>query len=131
MKALVVDDSYGCRSLIEAILQRMGHSVDMAGNGRDGVLKYVKAAEEGEPYDFVTMDNVMPIMDGIQAARSIRTYETNHAELKRAYLCFVTSDIACHNCFLQNYTLDSLTGFIQKPMDILCFISVVRDASER
>lgn len=131
MKTLVVDDSYGCRCLVEAVLQQMGHQVEMAENGRDGVLMYQKAAEGGAPYDFITMDNIMPVMNGIDAARSIRAFEADHSDLKRATLCFVSSDHECHSSFMDEFQRDSLTSFIFKPMNLLCFISLVREAAER
>lgn len=72
MRALVVDDQGACRKLLQGLLSRMGHRVDCAENGRDAVLLYIHAAEQGQPYSFIAMDNEMPVMSGRLAVEMIR-----------------------------------------------------------
>jgi CheY-like chemotaxis protein len=123
MKTLVVDDHPGCRMMIQEILKRMGHHTDSAENGRDAVIMYVKAAENGEPYEFVSMDNEMPIMNGLQAFEMIRAFEVEHSQITRSSkICFVSSDDLC--CCKIKKT-DSNTDFIAKPLDIIKFIELV------
>ena len=52
------------------LLERMGHRVDIAGNGRHAV-----AAVQKVDYDLVLMDCQMPEMDGYAAAQAIRGLE--------------------------------------------------------
>ena len=67
-KILVVDDALFMRSMIKDILASSGkyQVVGEAGDGQEAIRKY----EELQP-DLVTMDIVMPIMDGIEATREI------------------------------------------------------------
>ena len=52
------------------ILQRWGHEVVLAQNGREAVEQYV-----GSTFDVVLMDIQMPIMDGFEATAAIRLCE--------------------------------------------------------
>ena len=66
-RVLVVDDSALIRSNIRGILQREGfHVAGEAANGHEAVAQF----KELRP-DIVTMDVVMPEMDGIQATSAI------------------------------------------------------------
>lgn len=65
---LVVDDSSPMRRALRGILERSGFVVvGEAGNG----IEAIKLFRELKP-DLVTMDIVMPQMDGVQALRTIR-----------------------------------------------------------
>ena len=68
MTVLIVDDALFMRSMIRDILLGTGRFqiVGEASNGREAVQKY----EELKP-EVVTMDIVMPELDGIEATREI------------------------------------------------------------
>jgi two-component system, chemotaxis family, chemotaxis protein CheY len=63
---LVVDDAVVMRMMIKNILTKSGYSVVEAESGIDAVEKY----KANRP-DAVTMDMVMPDMDGIAAVKQI------------------------------------------------------------
>ena len=64
---LVAEDNESNRELLERILAKLGHRVEVVVNGREAV-----AAVERQPFDVVLMDVRMPIMNGIQALQAIR-----------------------------------------------------------
>jgi len=70
-KALIVDDVEINRYILNAMLSRIGLISDLASNGQDAVDK-VKNNE----YDIVFMDCRMPIMDGYEATKQIRSLGT-------------------------------------------------------
>ena len=69
IRVLVVDDAMFMRSMIKDILHNAGGRYEVVGeasNGREAIAKY----RELQP-ELVTMDIVMPQMDGIEATREI------------------------------------------------------------
>ena len=66
-RILVVDDTVGNTSMLVSLLEPLGFKVDTAFNGEDAL----NAARERQP-DLVLMDLVMPVMDGLEAARLMR-----------------------------------------------------------
>lgn len=70
LKVLVVDDEKTSRRLLEVLLERSGHSVDVAGSGIEAVEQFKRGN-----YDLVMMDLNMPEMTGIEAASRIRELE--------------------------------------------------------
>ena len=70
-KILIVDDTLFMRTLLKNILFSGGHTiVGVAGDGEDGVTKY----KELKP-DLVTMDIVMPKLNGIEALKAIKEFD--------------------------------------------------------
>ncbi len=72
-KVLIVDDTKFMRNILASILKKK--DLDVVGeavNGREAVEKY----KELKP-DLVTMDIIMPEVDGIQAVREIIKFDPN------------------------------------------------------
>jgi len=67
MKILVVDDSPTIRAALKGLLERMGHTVVEANDGKEALQIY----RHDRP-GLVLIDVVMPIMDGYESARHMR-----------------------------------------------------------
>jgi signal transduction histidine kinase/CheY-like chemotaxis protein len=67
LRVLVTDDDQLTRTVMKKLLVKLGHSVDLAVNGRNCLEKLASA-----PYDLLLIDNMMPVMTGIDAIRNIR-----------------------------------------------------------
>jgi len=71
MKILLVDDTKTERLILTSILEKMGHSVVTAENGKQAVSLY-----HSEKPELVLLDVIMPEMDGHEAARQMRKDES-------------------------------------------------------
>lgn len=69
---LLVEDNVVNQRIAMAMLTKMGHRVDLAENGSEGLEQALSAWREGRPYDLVLMDMNMPVMDGYEAVERLR-----------------------------------------------------------
>ncbi len=66
-KILLVDDDMRNTFALSGLLQKIGMQVVMAANGQQALDKL-----DGEEFDMVLMDIMMPVMDGYEATREIK-----------------------------------------------------------
>ncbi|MFZ4436919.1 MAG: response regulator [Syntrophales bacterium] len=74
MKTLIVEDDFTSGLYLQEILKKYGPT-KIALNGKEAVEAVQAAVEAGEPYDLVTLDIMMPEMDGQTALKEIRRVE--------------------------------------------------------
>ena len=70
LKILVAEDNLINQKLVLTLLQKWGHSADVAENGVIAIEHYMR-----EKYDVILMDMQMPEMGGIEATQRIRQLE--------------------------------------------------------
>src|SRR6478736_5423474 len=68
MRAIIVDDSPRVRADLKQMLNRLGWTV--VGEGENGI-EALELARNLQP-DFITLDIIMPEMDGIECYRHLR-----------------------------------------------------------
>lgn len=104
-KVLIVDDAVFMRMKLKDILEKNGYQVvDEAQNGLEAIEKY----KVTQP-DLVTMDITMPEMDGVEALKEIKAFDSNAKVLM------------CSAMGQQSMVMDAIRAgavdFIVKPFD--------------
>jgi len=102
---LVVDDVESNIYVIKGMLTPYGLKIDAAYNG----LEAIEKIKEGNTYDIIFMDHMMPKMDGIEAVKIIRGMGYN----KDIIALTANALLGQEEMFLQN----GFDGFISKPID--------------
>jgi signal transduction histidine kinase/CheY-like chemotaxis protein len=113
-RILVAEDAKANQTLIEILLQKMGFHVTIVEDGQQAVEKV-----RSETFDIILMDMQMPVMNGYEAAREIKTMGiltpviavTAHAMKGDEQKCF---DAGCD-------------GYVAKPIDKKKMEQVIRD----
>ncbi len=74
MKILLAEDDFVTRKFMANFLSKYGEC-DVTVDGMEAVDAFMMALEDGDPYDLVCLDIMMPVMDGYQALVGIRNLE--------------------------------------------------------
>ncbi|MBN1765148.1 MAG: response regulator, partial [Sedimentisphaerales bacterium] len=103
-KVLIAEDNLYNQKLMEIVLKRYHLNVKLVDNGQEAV-----EAMKKQRYDLVFMDMQMPVMDGFDATRAIREFDT---EVTIVALTAHTKPQDKHKC------LDAgCTEFVSKPVN--------------
>lgn len=74
MKVLIAEDDFASRKFMLKFLSQYGEC-DVTVDGNEAIEAFTMAIEDGEPYDLVCLDIMMPEMDGYGALKTMREIE--------------------------------------------------------
>ncbi len=102
MRVLVAEDGVANQYVAIGMLKALGHTPVVAVDGQDAIAKW----STGE-FDLILMDMHMPIMDGLEATRQIRTRETGtgkHVPIIALTAAAMAQDVtACREAGMDEY----------------------------
>jgi CheY-like chemotaxis protein len=121
LRILVAEDNPVNRKLACKVLEKRGHAVAVAENGREAL-----EAVQASGFDLVLMDVQMPEMDGIEATRKIRLWE--RAAGRRVMIAAMTAHAMTED---RERCLEAgMDSYITKPFQIAQLAKVLRQAAD-
>ncbi len=119
IRVLVAEDDEANRFLMELILEEIRCVYEFANNGKEAV-----EAVRNKKFDLIFMDLRMPIMDGLEATRIIRS-EIDRVVNIVAVTAHVVEDVR------EKCAEAGMNGFISKPFDVDYFKAEIRGWIEK
>ena len=105
---LIVEDEKGIRETVTVFLKNQGYNVLQASNGEEGL-----ALIEANEIHLAVVDIMMPVMDGMEATREIRTM--NRSDASAVVIIAMTA-----NAFTEDKTKALKSGmddYLTKPLE--------------
>jgi len=111
---LLVDDNEVNRAAMKMLFKKFGHEIRVAENGLESIV----IAKEKQ-YDLIFMDMQMPIMDGLEATKKIREFDSNIIIVAMTGNGLDEDRTKCFNAgmndlILKPFELEELMGMLKK-----------------
>jgi PAS domain S-box-containing protein len=113
---LVAEDNAVNQRLIARLLEKRGHRVVLAQNGREAL-----EALEKQPFDIVLMDGQMPEMDGFEATKLIREKE----KASGTHLPIIALTAHAMKGDKERCLAEGMDGYVSKPLKLEELITVI------
>lgn len=126
MRILIVEDELVSRFLLTEILSAYG-LCNVAVDGEEGVKAVKLALKKNEPYDLICLDIMMPVMDGQDALKAIRSLEKNSgiSRDKQSKIIMITA-LNDYDNISKSYW-EFCDGYFVKPFEKKKLIALLKD----
>jgi CheY-like chemotaxis protein len=111
-----------CTELINAF-DETARQIEVAHNGREALIKSVNQYEDGMPFNFICLDQQLPILSGLEVINMLRKYEDDNNMVRRSYACLLMPDahmVETADC------RDAHTIIMEAPADLAKIVRLAR-----
>ena len=125
LNILLVEDNELNMEIAEFVIQSEGASVVKAWNGQEAVEAFEKSTS-GE-FDVILMDVMMPVMNGYEATKTIRTMDRSDA--KKIPIIAMTA-----NAFVEDRIKSKEAGMnehVSKPINMKLLVKIIAELAEK
>ena len=77
IKVLIAEDNIVNQIVVKGLFSHINANITIANTGIEALGLFEKSQANNEPYHLILMDCEMPDMDGYEATKKIRSYETS------------------------------------------------------
>lgn len=122
-KVLLIEDDETNRLAIRQLLEQLNFSVGVAEDGLKGLDMLMK-----QDFDFVLMDIKMPVLDGVQTTREIRTNPEFQAKADIPIIAVTAYAMAGDK---EKYLTAGMDDYITKPVELDSIMEAVSRVAEK
>lgn len=122
LSVLVADDTPANQKIIRSLLQRRGHQVAIAGDGRAALDSIFR-----DRFDVVLMDVQMPVMNGYETTRALREHEQVHG----GHVPIIALTTHAAEGDRQACLEAGMDAYVAKPIDAAKLIHLVEEFGQR
>ena len=108
LKILLAEDNWINQRIAILTFRQLGISIDIASNGQEALDMYRQ-----NKYDLIMMDLQMPVMDGLETTRQIRTFEKETESVHHVYIVALTANAISE--LKEDCMLAGMDNFMEKP----------------
>ena len=108
LNILVAEDNSINQRVAKFVIEKLGHKIEIAENGKVAVEKYISGN-----YDIIFMDIQMPVMDGLEATRTIRKLEADSGDSNNIPIVAMTANTMKGD--KENFLKSGMNDYIGKP----------------
>ncbi|WP_419905348.1 ATP-binding protein [Kiloniella sp.] len=131
LSILVVDDNQLNRRIVQVIMEKNGHEIALAENGREAVDKLIQASTQSgqnDPLlpDLILMDIRMPEMSGPEATIAIRAM---NGDVARLPIIALTADAVEDH--VKEYYEAGMNAFVPKPIDTPTLLRAINQVMDK
>lgn len=117
MKILIAEDDLSSRKFLHRFMQAYGEC-DLTVDGMEALDAFLMALNEGNPYDLVCLDIMMPAVDGVKVLQVIRDLE-RQKKVEEQNRCKIIMTTALNEVKLVNSLFEyGCEAYATKPIDI-------------
>jgi signal transduction histidine kinase/DNA-binding NarL/FixJ family response regulator/HPt (histidine-containing phosphotransfer) domain-containing protein len=107
LSILYVEDNDVIREIVFLMLSKLKHNIQLAENGRIGVERHLK-----ETFDLILMDARMPVLNGVEATKEIRSISGDKSAIP---IIALSANSTEHD--LKEFEQIGMNGFCAKPIN--------------
>ncbi len=116
MRILIAEDDFISRKYMMRFLSKYGEC-DVTVDGTEAIEAFIMALENGEGYDLICLDIMMPVVDGYQALQRIREIEKERGiPEEKAVKIIMTTALSEGKNVMKAFSL-GCTAYAGKPID--------------
>ncbi|KJR44080.1 Signal transduction response regulator, receiver region [Candidatus Magnetoovum chiemensis] len=115
LKILIVDDDSVSVGIIERYMASFG-DISVAVNGQEGLDKFYEAHKNHSSYDVIYLDIIIPLIDGHDVLKAMRSYEKAN-KIKNEAKVFMVTVVDDPKEAVKAYLRGRCNGYIVKPVD--------------
>lgn len=115
MKILIVEDDFISRKVMLLCMSEFGEC-DVAVDGVEAITAVKNALDDGDPYDLICLDIMMPNMNGQEALKELRSLEGEHGVmLGRGAKVVMTTALSDHKSIISAFK-GNCDSYLIKPV---------------